>query len=476
MAKIFNLLNKHIFKYRLNFFFVSGFAIAGIVPYLNSFLGLVSIVAFVGIYYYVDKIHGARNLFKNFFLGGLLWNGLAFSFILQARPSSWSLDITGHISVIAVIFAWLWVVLPLGLCVGGIGKLIEKTKQKYRLSVLIICLIIFEISKPLLFSIITYGNGGEIGFTYIFGSIAPSVAFSDLVYVSRSVGFYGLTIIIFLLNYSFYNLIFNRFYRLVGISFIFSIFIFSQSQKISSHNTKKETLNISAVHLARNDTIDKVLYPGSIGDNQKIIVTPEHSGLENLNNLTDIARPLNNESAFIYSKHAKLDSKKINLLVVLDKNGRILTSAPKDKLVAGGEYLPLSIKLFMILLGQSTTVINFENNLVLSRGSPIEPINIAGSTLGIHVCSGIFTVNAYEDSAEKGSDVLINIASLSYFTDHSLLDRFSLNMAKYHAIRNNVAFIQSSRGGKSFVMDSNGNIIIKNNDQSSQLIEATIKI
>jgi apolipoprotein N-acyltransferase len=102
-------------------------------------------------------------------------------------------------------------------------------------------------------------------------------------------------------------------------------------------------------------------------------------------------------------------------------------------------------------------VVSHQQDKTLLRGSEkAEPMQINGVKYGVLACSGAIAPQYYQELTKDGAEVLVNSASIaSMGLDGFYFDQ-SKQMSRFIAIANNKQFVQSSRGGQSYVISKDG--------------------
>lgn len=424
----------------------------------SEYLIFVSLLPLIHYLYQTKKISNKRVLI-DFYIFGFIVCGFANLFLFQISSANWLIYLSGWFTFFATFVSW---VLVCGFCSLSyllMGAVLLKLKNnRHRLVVLPLLFAIAELLRSYLFAVMAYAPHGSLSPNFNWGSIAVPASGTGLVFSSRYIGFFGLTIFVVLVNISLY-LIYTRKKILISFGILVVIFLTSYSGWNGANNSKADQLNIEVVHLSEKE--DLATWPKNKWPKQgtDLLVMPEYSEfMENLEYKMILDRLSKKGIAVTSIKNGK-SPEGTNQMIYINKKGEIIARQDKTFLIPTGETLPYVLQGVFKLIGKGNAVVDFTYTQQLSPGKDREsPVDTRLFKVGGLACSGVSALNEYSRLSDQGADVLVNSASLSFLKPNSLYHVYARNMARYHAVSNNKLFVQASRSGESYIIDSYGNI------------------
>lgn len=450
---------------------LTGFIIglASIIHFFEYFI----FIGFIPLIIYVKRIHRytIRQVLLDFYICGLILCGFSYLFIFQVLPNNWAISLPTWIAVTASLISWLLISCLSACLFILLGGLLYKIKNSnYRLLLLIPIWIGVEIIRSYGIALYSYGPGSSISPNFNFGSIGVIASGTHAIYLSRYVGFYGMSITVLLVNLSLYYLFFKR--KITALYVIVIILFFTYFSWISKDNSIDNSTDIVAVHLNEESVLDVWSGWKSLPNEIEILIFPEYSGVLENKDFIKIASKLSDEGVGITSTTKRIDNKTYNQIVYFDNLGNILQTQNKSFIIPSGETMPYFLSGIFKIIGQDDLVEQFQINQQITPGTANEsPFKYKGNSFGSLICSGIIALNEYSRLSDEGSNILINTASLSFLVHDSYYHVHARNMARYHAVSNNVPLVQASRSGESFMVLSNGSFINLFNSNSDKIIK-----
>ena len=127
-------------------------------------------------------------------------------------------------------------------------------------------------------------------------------------------------------------------------------------------------------------------------------------------------------------------------------------------------------------MGKNDWIEGFKHGRSSERSKEVNLVDFKNFKVGASVCSEVMSVSINRDIVNRGSGVLINLASSSLFNGSKAMYDQTINMAKVRAVENNRYYIQSSNFVPSFIIDNQGKLIKQSNWYEESIIFEDIKI
>lgn len=343
--------------------------------------------------------------------------------------------------------------------------------------------IVGEYLRSIIFSIVWIGDGASIGDYWNFGNFGFGASVTPMVYAGRLIGVYGLSFLVVLLNLAIFQLIFGKRKKqaiavLVIVALIPSLGFMLYKTPASSKYSKVGLSFIESDYTINGKyetpLKESILNKGS--GNPSLLIMPEYSGfLEE-----DYAQPedkeisklifQNNPNGKVISSQSVYRSEgRSNAVVLLDKDGNIIESQDKQFLIPGGEYVPYFYQGILVASGNSGFVVAHQKDKTLLKGADkAKPIEIDGIKYGVLACSGAIAPNYYRQVTKDGAEILINVASIASMGLDGFYFEQSKQMVRFQAVANSRVFLQSARGGQSYIIDRNGKFVLESQGKKTQ--------
>jgi apolipoprotein N-acyltransferase len=238
------------------------------------------------------------------------------------------------------------------------------------------------------------------------------------------------------------------------------------------------TIKVASIHL--NEKSDMTLANPGLWppEGTDLLVLPEYSGILKYKNYKQMLHRLSKDGIAITSIDNGRSPAGTNRIIVLNRDGYVISSEDKTFLIPTGEYMPYVLQLGFRLIGKSQALVDFRYSQQLTKGSHAEtPIMTNnGLSVGALACSGVGSLNGYRSLSRDGADILTNSASLAFLLPNSIYHTYARNMARFQAVSNNKAFIQASRSGQSYIIDNQGSFVARSYNQQDQLLTANVRL
>lgn len=461
------LKHRTLIQFALSLIFVA-------LVFLTTSMSWLVFFVFVPLLYVINRIeeYSQSQTVKAFYIYGLLYSCIAMFWVVQTTPTSWT-DIEPTTAVIGKIFILVISCITLALGFLTMGYFISRLRASKSLLLLTLPLlwVLNELVRALAFSVLNYGPGGTIGFHHNFGSLGLAIANTPLVYLSRFIGLYGLTAVAIAVNISLYLLLSKQYKYAV---YIITPIIFLNLIAFMMYLPGAETRNVAVVHLSEDDSLDTwdAMYPTQ---NPDLVVMPEYSLFFENERHQKIAEEYFPGDAVVTTVSQNSNPSDNTITYYTSELG-IFNQQNKAFLAPVGESMPYVVSGIFRLLNMGRVIDTFNETQQVRKGETKEyMVSVNGIDLGSLACSGILHLTEYGRLSRQGADILTNSASLSLLQDPSFYNVHERYLARFHAVSNARPFLLSSRSGSSYIIDSNGTIVIQKTGDSG-IIESPVKL
>ncbi len=304
-------------------------------------------------------------------------------------------------------------------------------------------------------SIVWYGTGARIDNVLPFMSLSHFGVWTPLGYLSRFVGLYGLSGVMFMLAVLLVKPNFRKLFRpMLAVVTLLTLLAWEVYRVPNGPS-------VSVVVVT--DKNEQDVYEGPVQPKDgELVLFPEYS-------FTDIesgtvgskitTQGTNQKGYFVGSRFVYGGTGVKNQLVAGDTENGYSNSIDKSRLIPMGEYLPYATVAVLRAIGAREVIENFKQTreIVKAEGDPEEALLRLGEiTAGAGICSSIIAPEDYRNLAKHGATLFTNSAFLGIFNDSALYEWHHKSMAKSMAMANARTFLQSARSGTSYGFDANG--------------------
>lgn len=446
--------------------------------FTNTHLGWVVLIGLAPYVWYAaySASLSAKQVVFDCCLAAFVLTLITGGWTLQVAPSTW-IVLRGPMTIIAKTAVWLAFATFAALSMGSVMSLFI---IKFRHNIFKLLLILpfawalGELLRSYSLAVFMFGPGGSLSPNWNFGSLGLGVASTPLVYIGRFIGLYGLSAVACAVNIAIYLAIRRKLKPATAIvSFVLVCSLLGWLLYLPSHATKQ----ISVVNLVKNNESLKIWENITLPPkNTDLLVLPEYSHFfENRANFVFAHKNFGENTVVMTSQHGKGHPKTNDLLYYTNKDG-IISRQPKTFLAPFGEYMPYSVATLLKAGGQGYTVASFQRFTQVGKGAqPEKVIESNGLRIGGLACSGVLSLNEYRRLSADGADILANSASLGLIQKAGLYHVQETYQNRFHAVANAKPLVQATRSGESYVISSDGKVLIRSNS-SSQLTSTTVHL
>ncbi len=456
-------------------------------PFIFYPTGWISLVALIPLLWYLKikfDAHDTTHIVMTLWLFGFFYLLIVCGWLINADAHSWTQ--LGGMSLQYLIFI-MWFLLGLFLSIGflvfGLVTRLAITKRVPFYKYLIMFPFLWvasEFGRSWLFSVIAYGKNATVGPFYNFGVLGYSLSSTELLRFSRIGGLFGLSFLIVIVNTVIVLVLLRKFKPALWL--LLPVVLLGIAACIPISATKK--VPVATVQLASDDKdyyddLAKKIPVTNVP--RQVMVLPEYSyffdyGTPAQHSSITTKLFQDNDGVIIYSrKGTAKDGLQTNEMVVASPNGDTIDTQLKSFLIPTGEYIPWIVQQGLQHSGQKKVQGYFDASLGIAKADHVEHV-IKGDSLqiGALVCSGVIAPDRYRTLTNQGAELLTNSASLNEFTNTPLYHLQARQFARFIAVANDRPFVQSARGGYSYIIDHNGTTLFDSHTAGIKIGQATV--
>lgn len=435
---------------------------------LSTKLTWLVFVALVPLLYVVAQPNklNRKHVMRSFYAAGVVYFLFVYMAMLDTSPNSWS-QIDSTFATLSTGFVWIVLALTNAVQFLLLGWATLNLEKRYRLLLLPCIWILAELARSYLFAAIALGPGGTLSPNWPLGNLGTIAAGTPLVYLGRFIGLYGLSLAVVSIN--------------IGV-----LLALKKKQKAAlllagpaalallafvAYQPSGNTIKAAAVHLADKSDLRQTVPNISLPVDAELLVLPEYSRfLDNPNH-----KKLAGRSVVVTTVEG-IGKPRSNDLIYYSAQAGEISRQQKTFLISGGEYAPYIFDGMFRLLGRSYIVTEFNQSQQVRPGTSSEkPVRTTVGYLGGLACSGVINLSQYQRLTRKGAEILVNPASLSLISSGNVYHVQEQYLTRFHAVANARPFVQASRTGESYILNSNGTKQAFANG-NNQLISAEVRL
>ncbi len=345
--------------------------------------------------------------------------------------------------------------------------------------------VVSEYLRAIIFSIVSLGPDGRIGPYWTFGHVGYYLAATPLAFIARFGGLYLLSFTVVCLGVAIYqSWKSRRAWPLLPVLVV--ILGVAALGYVSYANPIGKSITVGAVRYANREgpttesQQDYQIFASAPRHQLDVLVLPEYSHFfeSTVDQDRAIIQPLMKQpdSPVIHSAREATEGLGHNMLTFHTAEGRVINQQKKWFVVPAGEYVPYIYQVVLAYAGQERLLLNFNAQKSVNRGEQIErPVSIGGVRYGSHACSGVIAPDFYNQLAQQGSDIFTNSAALDTMGISPLFHLEALQMNRLAAIAHAKPFVQSAKGGPTYILDYNGAVIRYSSASEGALIVADVQ-
>jgi apolipoprotein N-acyltransferase len=216
-----------------------------------------------------------------------------------------------------------------------------------------------------------------------------------------------------------------------------------------------------------------------------LVVLPEYSDVfsEYIGDETQVERDkfidnITNENSLILTSRETIDFDNLaqNKVTYYSPEGEIRSEQAKTFIITGGEYLTYWFEIFYKNISPSGLQEYNISRKVKPGDVPESPTQTEFGSIGTYACSGVISPNLYRSMARQRAQILTNSASLTIFAGAETYHQQTEGFAIFHAAANQKPFVQSTKMGKAYIIDSSGSITDRSDTAEDKLLQADIRL
>ncbi|HEY4506608.1 MAG TPA: apolipoprotein N-acyltransferase [Candidatus Paceibacterota bacterium] len=473
----------------------------------TNIFGWIVWVGIVPLLWSLSKATSKKNAFLLGFLSGFFYFLIIFRWFWSLHP----LDTLGienaFLSILIITLTWLISSAGMALFWGIFGFAYSLTKEKIQYRkyniLLIACLfVICEYIRSWGFGLLWWGSGTLWGPHWTMGNLAYALGNNPLILnISSFVGIYGVTFLIIVFNLLVYKIFFNqsRFSK-IKITTIIVLLSVTLAPKyiygvINNSEIDKEKINFAIIQTSQEARL--LFTPQEVVANFKeqlelldqiakqnpetnLVIFPEASEFfKNISLFLDSSE-IQNYFSNLFNKPVLIiaggrvidpdDGKAYSRVYSLDTHEGIVNYYDKRLPVPGGEFLPYPIRLLTSIFSLSDTT-DFKKTRELYPGKKeVSTVDFRYQiSVSPIICSELISPNLTVESSAN-SDLIFSMASYALFHGNETIANQMLSVTLFRAAETKKPIITAVNLGKSHVIDSNGILVLRTQDSSSQIL------
>lgn len=460
----------------------------------TAWTGWLSFVALIPLFIFIEKAQAedwsSTRITKYVWLAGLGFNLIILFWLAQLQLEIVPTKLAAGFTLIKV---FIWVITAL---VGSLGALftiffVNKLRlDLYKPSSLIYIPALWtvgELIRSYVCSLIWWNPEASVGTFWNFGALGVAAGSTPLGHLAGLVGLYGLGFIVVMVNIMIFWLIRKRndhlAYIVLGSLLLVNISMYAIYAKPSG-----PTINTGFIQQKQFDTLNTDRFRLAISNSHSkgdydLFVLPEYT--KYFMNPNGKVQEQVFDKLFTGGRGVLISAggpdvkndRNTSQIVYRNQDMRVISVQEKNFLMPIGEYVPTGAENIIRLAGKQSIIDAYkQNRKILEKGdNPEKPVYYNGVSYGTLACSGSLTPQPFRNLAGKGAEILVSSSSLGTLDQSPLFNIQSEQMIRFTAIATSRPYIQSSKGGYSYVVDHNGKIIIKNPADSLELVSSKIE-
>jgi apolipoprotein N-acyltransferase len=464
------------------------------------FLALIALIPLIHLIYLPTTSSQAK-----FFYGCVAGTAYALGFLVwhwSVLPLDWVGINNFFVGVGVVFYVWFLQALLIGVVIGLWVGWASFLKQDNWTDLLLFSLSwpVFEFIRAFALSLLWYGNGSVLGFSWTVGFLGYVLAPGPFISFASWGGVYLVGAAGIAINFLIYKIIKNYKDRSVWLAAVVFLVIWAgsvinvyflkqdsgQEAKMAVINTYEQSfsrMNEEEIKVFVKNKKDLLTSVAKSGNQPDIVIFPEDAR-------TLLSYAITNDQLAIKNMFAQHETLIIDSARLTDKTGfpkltfqylntrtGELKAEGKNFLVPHGEYMPFLTDFLGGVIGQSEWVTSFRHSRETSR--PTEPQNgfvFGGMRFQATACSEIILPTVHDEIANRGVPILINSTSHSLFRGSPVLYRQTISMAKMRAVENNRYFVAANNFIPSFIIDNHGNLVEESAWDQQSVLYATVPL
>ncbi len=304
--------------------------------------------------------------------------------------------------------------------------------------------------------IVWYGVGSRFDNILPFTTLSHIAIWTPLGYLSRIVGFYGLSGVFFMiLMLGVVRDLRKYFVPTVSIIAIATFYAWGIYKTPSGPVAKAVVVS----EHSPNDKLRDSIMPAE----GSLVVFPEYAfnGLDDDVLISNARLRTSNPVAYFFIG-SRLDfgpDEITNQLVAVDTSKDFVHKIKKSRFIPGGEYLPYAAIALLKAVKANDVIDNFQASRAVSVAKEVPKqmlLEYNDFKIGAGICSSIIAPEDYRLLAKNGANIFTNSAALEIFNRAKIYSWQHKSMARFMAIANARTFLQSANSGPSFGFDVNG--------------------
>ncbi len=419
----------------------------------------------------------------------LTYHLLALSWFWGAYPLKWAVG-EWWLAALMVAVAWFLAALFLSLGVVGLVPMLFVGRQEFRLVLFPVFWVLQEYLAQWFFSLLTYGAGNLTGAHFSVNMVGYTLANHNwLLQIAQFGDVYGLSFLVAAMAVILCFGVQSRFalitkgkvmvvaiVLILGSSFIpvplnnhagTSLklgLVQTNFSKYGELNTEGEYEKIKQIIAEESvKSVDVLVFPEEANFVDRAIANDLEWLKNNLSSTTllvDSGPVSGSEAGYLRSAAYTYQMNDLQRNIVYEKRFQ----------VPMGEYIPEVVRITFKLFGLGGEFGRVDHNLQENEVGQIEQtVTKLGWQLDVKFCAEVTSPKLYKP-ANESKNILLNLASHSFFGDTTLLHSYISDIAKVRAVANQSYYGQATNGSPALLIAPNGLVLAESAGQSGLLI------
>ncbi len=371
-------------------------------------------------------------------------------------------------TLLSAAFLWSIPTLTLGLTTAPIAYLVFLTRENiFAPFIAVLAWCVNEVLRMWAWTLVSYGKGAVFEPHLTITGLAYSLADSEVtLQFARLGGFFALTILLGIMSVTIASFICWYTQKKSGMQALLLLAVLICALTLPSTLPQEETRNRTelTVALFSSDTLHNTEVRPVPTTTPDIVLFPEDKILSQfpLETRTQYEkwRSENKELLTVRSQLTASEDGERHVSVIYEtSDGAILGEQEKRFLMPQGEYIPFLYSLIFKHIPR-VSIPHIKDDATATYGTSLVSVPVRGYQAGTLLCSEVFSPFLYRSLVEKhGATLLFNLGDPMWFRGSRLLFTKTLQVAKVHAVQNNVYMLFAQNASPSFAINPKGEVI-----------------
>ena len=426
------------------------------------------------LYYFLLKsqtLHTKRKLVLHWGLFGFVVNFYSFSWLYTLYPITWMQG--GLLQILGITIVHFTVAVASGVCFTVVAlSHYSRIKKGFLPLFFAVTLVVAEVFRSLLLSIIFYGNGSTVAFHYTAGTVGNALSTTPLIEFAYFGGTFALT---FVLGYLMYCLLSKKHFleyrlHLAGIFIFFLVVHFlvpitlphnGTSVGIITTNFKDPDETNYSVRFKEQSQSIHTLTLSLLQASSTFIVYPEDSRYISYlpQKEREVLSEVSGKTVFIDGDTILTKDGYKTISFFYYPRGDKKVGRGKDFLLPFNEYMPTLFRGIILPFVGREKMVSYEKYHTFTPTHSDKSILVDGSRVGTLICSEILSYSMINGLHKEKPDIVFFQAHLNVFHNNPWFVMHLRSFTKIAAAQLRTSVITSTSGAPSYIISPHGSII-----------------